>query len=126
MCLDINRKSNVKLANNDIICYKVAYYDERNKLRTYARNSIFKLGKTYTSSLHRITTLNYDYITVELHSFKNNGEAIDVMKALSNHFKKQYVVIKCIIPKGSLYYIGSSDETEKEFASNKLTYVEVL
>lgn len=70
-----------------------------------------EIGKTYTSKLIKTE----EFVNEGLHSFKNIKSA----KTLG------YVVAKCIIPKGSRYYIGEFC-AKVSYASDTLTYVEIV
>lgn len=48
-----------------------------------------------------------------IHSFTNQEEAKNMYRG---------VLVKCIIPKGTLYFIGKNDD----IASRKLKYVEII
>lgn len=72
-----------------------------------------EIGKTYTSELEKI-----DYsVEKGLHSF----EKIEDLKNLYGSDS----TAKCIIPKGSTYYIGEFNG-RISYASDKLTYVEII
>lgn len=79
---------------------------------TSYRNFEIKIGKTYTSDLEK----EDDRIEKGLHSFKSLG----VAKKFSHN-----KIVKCIIPKGSTYYIGKFGNFIS-YASDKLTYVEII
>lgn len=72
-----------------------------------------EIGKTYTSTLKKIGRR----VERGLHSFK----------MVANIEKEIHcsTIAKCIIPKGSIYYKGRFD-IETSYASNKITYVELL
>ena len=72
-----------------------------------------KLGETYHSEIVK----RFSYAVYEgLHSFKTlDYDQID----------EDDIIVKCIIPKGSKYYVGEFDGTVS-FASNKIKYVEII
>ena len=85
--------------------------------RTMYQNTLIEIGKTYTSNIIR-GEMSPNTITVALHSYA------DVERTkFEKHFGWQVVVIRCIIPRGSRYYVGKF-ASYKSYASNKLKYVE--
>ena len=79
--------------------------------QTFYQDFKVEIGETYTSDLEKIDS------TIEkgLHSFKT-------MKGAKSHSN---IVAKCIIPKGSKYYIGEFT-CETSYASDRLTYIEII
>jgi hypothetical protein len=80
------------------------------------QNVEIKIGETYKSKLIKNDSLIEDGI----HSFKS----LKVAKRLAS-FDENKFVAKCIIPKGSEYYIGNFNDYVS-YASDTLKYVEVL
>jgi hypothetical protein len=87
------------------------------------RNVEIEIGETYKSKLIKNDSLVEDGI----HSLKKLKDA-----KLIASFDKDRFVVKCIIPKGSEYYVGKysddiySDSDYVSYASDTLKYVEVL
>jgi len=81
-------------------------------LTPYQRVEI-EIGKTYTSDLEKKEGI----IEKGLHSFEKI-EDIDFLYAT-------YSTAKCVIPKGSTYYIGEFHGSVS-YASDKLTYLEIV
>lgn len=117
MCLAVNKTKRVKVAKEDIICYKVvkrhgSYYE------TPYRNQQIKLGALYDESDNPmvvehscgfINDWNGDtYKTIHgnaFHSFANLKDA----KWEANDwggYAYDIIVVECIIPKGTKYYEG--------------------
>ena len=119
MCLNIKWWSIKRIALKDIECYKVVTVDSQlpKMYRTLYRNTLIEIGKTYTSNIIK-GDMGPNTITVALHSYA------DVERA---KFEKrgywQIVVVRCIIPRGSRYYVGKF-AVYKSYASNRLKYVE--
>ncbi len=79
------------------------------------RHCIINIGETYTSD---IEIYENEQVTKALHSFRYKKDALKVIS-------HKEVLVKCIIPKGSVYYFGKFDEFDS-YASNKLTYVKII
>lgn len=130
MCLTLKdyRKYTAK---TDIICYKhvkVKKLKTRSVLYTSYRNSRVKIGSTYESEFS--FNINGE-IAKALHSFKNINDCISDARVEINHYinhtttKSDFFIVKCTIPAGSSYYRGKFCDMPS-YASNKLTYVEVV
>lgn len=79
---------------------------------TLYRRFPIEIGETYTSKLNK-----YGNVVGEgLHSFVNYKDAINDGPG---------VVVKCIIPKGSNYYLGKFNNRDS-YASDTLKYVEII
>lgn len=85
-------------------------------LRTPYYNAFIEMGKTYDSIINYDE--NCDEIEQALHSFKYEATAIDESSSNS-------VIVRCLIPKGSTYYVGIFDDCDS-YASDRLTYVEII
>lgn len=113
MCLRLVKGNNQqKIASEDIVVYKVLHYDGTNFL-TFFQFKPVEIGRTYES------TFSFNYfggVEMGLHSFSNLQDALNGQERL---------VCRCIIPKGSAYYEGWFANMES-YASNRLTYVELL
>jgi hypothetical protein len=87
---------------------------KNSTILTHYQNVEIKIGETYKSKLIKNDLL----IDEGIHSFKNLKD--------TNYFAiKNKIVVKCIIPKGSEYYIGEYDGYVS-YASDTLKYVEIL
>lgn len=118
MCL--SNSGEKKIATHDITCYKVVM-TRRNKYYTIYYGKYVKIGGSYRSSIKGY----YSYcscscITKALHSYSNKRSAIS-----DSAYKRGAAVIRCIIPKGAVYYIGKFGK-DRAYASNKLKYVELV
>jgi hypothetical protein len=116
--IDENVKS-IEVDGVEII--KKGYVLDNAKVLTFLtpyQDVEIKIGETYKSEL-----IKYDSLIEEgIHSFENFEVA--------NYFTisvKDRIVAKCIIPKGSEYYIGKySNNGYVSYASDTLKYIEVL
>ena len=75
-----------------------------------------KIGETYESGLILEEYIAWNEIEIGLHSFANY-KGIRRLKC--------NIIVKCIIPKGSEYFIGLFDG-KTSYASNKLKYIEII
>lgn len=112
-----------KVAKEDIICYKIMYYKPRNvhKAISIYQGFRYKLGTLYKSEL-----IYHIYKTVHegFHSYKNLKDAIN-KRLLISRYLKEIKIFKCIIPKGSTYYVGIYSGVHS-FASNKIIITEEI
>lgn len=135
MCLDLHKSSRgILVAETDIVVYKYLKIRSGGSLITPFQYSPVVIGETYESKLNvrLYSDLNLDndelpddlivgFVSEGLHSF---GEFKNAYKQYK-YDKCERVVVKCIIPKGSQYYIGKFDE-HLSYASEKLTYVKKI
>ena len=125
MCLYIKKDQKSKICRKDITCYKICDYTY-GRLFTFYRCDAIEIGETYISDiwLHKsspFVPINLASITKGLHSFVS-------IKSLLNAvcFNEHIRIIKCIIPKGSEYYLGEFENKNDAYASNKLKYLEIV
>jgi hypothetical protein len=132
MCLDINGKLEKKIAETDIICYKhLKKLNNGNYLTPYQLDKV-SIGETYESEVEVIEwEENIFYqISRALHSFADikscKKDADEELKSLArNRDENDYVICRCVIPKGSEYYVGDFAYSLC-YASNKIKYVKVV
>lgn len=117
MCLLTNNLHKY-IAEKDIVCYKIVNLRD-NKIISYWYDFPYELNSKYTTQvLQPIPVLNGD-ICIEkgFHSYRNLDTAKeDTWLPLT----ESLVIVKCIVPKGSEYYINS-----KEMVSNQIIIVEI-
>lgn len=82
------------------------------------QNAIVEIGKTYESKLKREISSTYYSVEIGLHSFENIRDA----RFYISSYKR---LVKCVIPKGSAYYVGKYSGTTS-YASTKLKYIEII
>lgn len=73
-----------------------------------------KIGETYTSKLVK----KGSSVEEGLHTFVNPEK--------DNHMIDGDTCVECIIPKGSMYYLGSFNEICASYASDTLKYVRII
>ena len=125
MCLELNKNSVKCTALEDITVYKHLEKSEMGHLTTTYMCCPVEIGETYTSELEAtIGSSNHEFIFLEkgLHSFESlisaKQDAVDTCIG-------DYVIVKCVIPKNANYYVGTF-WGYKCYASDKLTYVEII
>lgn len=129
MCLnDVGER---KVAERDIVCYKLVHGHYAPHYRTMYRRDPVHIGKSYRSKFRfRWNDPEYHIIEQGLHSLAYKKDALrwkSVYGVCNLH------IVKCIIPKGSLYYVGTYDipskingvEYVKSYASNRIKYLEL-
>lgn len=128
MCLDLSFiKFFSKTASEDIVCYKFLRVNFPNYIRNYYplkssshiyltpyQNVPVQIGNTYSSVLRRQGLL----INQGLHSLVN-------YKDLENLMLNDCIKVKCIIPKGAKYYVGTF-KGFASYASNQIKYLNII
>lgn len=126
MCLYLTEKTGIKVAKEDIICYKVMEKRDKTLISPYM-NMHYDCGTTYMSE----TPITVKHIfaigsCVEegFHSVSNEQEAERLKSALQKYatllnFDTQYVVVvaKCLIPAGTKYAVGFFSDFGESFDS---------
>jgi hypothetical protein len=126
MCFD-KEVSNYthKVAEEDIVCYKVVFrYESEGKPRwsSLYQHFIYEQGELYEEKFSDRLLRFFDGLTRlksnVYHSYSDLC-GIDVIDSrwLGTH---QAVLVKCIIPKGSIYWVN---EHEQQYASNAIKIV---
>lgn len=121
MCLELkNSRIKAKIATKDIVCYK-GLIKKDNIYYTPYQNCIIEIGNTYKSNIIK----EGNEINIGLHSFVT----IEDLKPWSvrgmGTWGKLMGYIKCIIPKGSKYYIGIFGKYNS-YVSDTLQYIEII
>ena len=133
MCLTLTEKTGIKVAKEDIICYKVMEKRDKTLISPYM-NMHYDCGTTYMSEnpIKVKHGLLGAYIEEGFHSVSNEQEAERLKSILQTcatlyYFDTQYVVVKCLIPTGTRYAVGFfSDfgENLNSFCSERIIAVE--
>lgn len=138
MCLRVENEATVKIAQEDIVCYKVMrksilgllspYKQERYNLKELKKAVIGKLELFPIFSFYGHDPLQFKAIEEGLHSFMELEEAVAFMGG--GDF---YVICSATIPKGSEYYEGRFDivrtlknNSYKSYVSNQLILQVIL
>lgn len=132
MCLIVN--SELKVAQEDIVCYKVLKYSCGSWVSpfrgmAYLKNHLYELGKSIQVDKHHC-------INEGFHSFIRADDAkklSDVLDYFYEHYcgNKIYCVAKCIIPKGTVYAEGLYiyeiyGEKYHSYCSEKIKVVDIV
>ncbi len=123
MCLFIKENAKKRVAKRPITVYKHVFKSMTGDILTPYQSFKVEEGKLYTSSLCRKTE-PLDMIDIGLHSFRTKRDALaDVKSAMRNVgiTAKAYYIVKCIIPKGSSYYVGTTFNV-RSYASDAIKY----
>lgn len=118
MCLETNQTI-PNVATKDIIVYKMLEKDDSScKFRSFHKLVPIKLGETYYSNFTFDSERN---VLMGLHSYAKKKETIRDIKASLVSSGYIGLIVKCVIPKGSLYYTGTFSGC-KCYASDSITY----
>lgn len=125
MCL-VKKGKGFKTAIEDITVYKLFYKKSNGYLMSPFRNHLYKLNQKEGSELseHPYVTSygtfkSYYRVEKGLHAFTTEGEATFWIWE-HNTFPEE-IVVECIIPKGSLYAEGISND----IVSNQLIPIKI-
>ena len=124
MCLDLNKNYKLNTAKKDMVVFKHIRANEDGTFQTTYQDFPIVIGKTYSSLL---TTVDYICISsckIGLHSFKMLSSVKSDCDVLSFKYGA-LVLVECIIPKGSHYYVGKFG-CDISYASDTLKYVRIV
>lgn len=135
MCLEIKKNGRLKVATKDITVYKRVNIDNIDKqsygvtkngnvviggtyiMRSGTRRFRYRFGVDYTTQLQvEIDSQGNRIVERGFHSFANLYSANK-----SSHYGPY--LIKCVVPKGSLYYEGTNNGEGKGIASDAIRLV---
>lgn len=137
MCLALCKYPIKEIANENIECYKILEKHEFFwwffKYKTAIQNYSIRLGEKYKSEIefgsdyffYKDGTRRYNTVEKGLHSFTNLEDAIKFCKNQFKNISKNYVIVKCYIPKYEEYYNGKFNEYDA-YASKKLQYTKEI
>ena len=117
MCLLTNNLHKY-IAEKDIVCYKIVYLQGK-EIISFWYDFPYELNRKYTTQVLQPIPMPNGDIRIEkgFHSYRNlNIAKGDIWLSLM----ESLVVVKCIVPKDSEYYINS-----KEMVSNQIIIVEI-
>ena len=117
----IGRVNDKRIAKKDKIVYKVFITTQDKNIKSIFRMEPYKRNTLYETKLEIATDFVEDrkviFIGAGFHSFETFTGACKLISTWSYHkCGIPLVIIKCIIPKGSIYYINS----EMVVVSNKI------
>lgn len=131
MCLEV--KSSVKIAEEDIVCYKhvlaVVPFNNTEKMRFYTlyQHTPVSIGETYTLEgkledcfyCGSKSVTSHLKVCVSRGAFHSYSFVSDIAELVTN---KGEAIIECTIPKGTEYVEGEFCG-RKSYASKAITYV---
>lgn len=117
------------VAKEDIVAYKYCYLEKDGRLVAPFFKTYYELGKELSAEFGRIRTCStWDAHEVEkgLNTMCEKSQiAYDTLVWLRNNdLDAGVAVIKCIIPKGTKYFIGTWRD-DKAYVSEKLIPIEI-
>ena len=130
MCLNLNPKFKKMVAKKDITCYKIV--KKKNYGGCYMYEAlimmffIYKLNIIYSTMITMTHTPYTNRLVVNngFHSFRTiqglKKEAEYILMYHNSGILTDAVIVKCIIPKGSLYYVGHNDNYTPNYVSNQI------
>lgn len=121
MCLDIKKGQKPKITKKDIIVWKhiinnsdYYYWGPSDYVSSYEKAPI-----VFNTVIHSEIDRQLYSIEKALHSFEFEEDASEE----ANSYEE--VLVKCIIPKSSIYYKGTFGN-KNSYASNQLIYQEII
>lgn len=126
MCL-LTGKIDVKIATEDIPCYKIVEESSKGTLISIIQRFEYILGKTYNNGIpdpekvpyrKNLCGIRFDRGLFHSYSSPRNRRLYKDLKE---------VEVKCIIPKGAYYFVGSVNLSLIEgYASSQIKIVEII
>lgn len=121
-----------KIAEDDIVCYKIAVRNNDDSYCTRYQYFHFKLGETYQNT-EEIELENYNPYYIEniefldigkglFHAFVNEKDARYFLNETYQTWERTLYIIKCVIPKGTEYVEGDFG-TMPNYGSRAIKFV---
>lgn len=105
MCLVVSSdRLRPKVAKEDLVCYKILEVFSDGDLRSPFRYIRVHLGEQMESELDEKP--NGSEVRYGLHTLCDKEEAVGLLKTYRDVFMCQFVLVRCVIPKGAKYYKG--------------------
>lgn len=147
MCLYRDKYDPLKIAEDDIVCYKVVtvvkegrykfmtkvlrYLHLLKRFETWYQDAPVTIGETVSAepeyTKEELEEIDNQYITIAegfIHSFTKLNDAKTFVKCSS--WATYSIVVKCVIPKGTYYFTGEDSNGVPNYASCQLKYVKVV
>ena len=125
MCLTITNRT-PQIAKKDIVCYKVLRHNflKRSGYTTPYMYTSVTLGELMEDKVpvkihNSIFLVKYNLYEGVFHTFKYYSDAVEMCK---EDIIGNSVVVRCIIPKGTEYYVGTWGEVISCYGSKQLQY----
>lgn len=126
MCLFANRNY-AFTAQEDIECYKVLRRVGDVLTSYFYERFTWEKSITYTTLLQTFNSVFRGYqcnVEQGFHSYMYQKDAEDFINEVCGD--KTLVLVKCIIPKGSQYFVGDSTDLRAGYASDKIIFTSII
>ena len=122
---------NPRVAHEDIKCFKIVSINEEGNLHSAARKFPYQMRKIYTEKgdFSKICRLGHYYHLIEgggFHSFVESYDAYLNYDGYKDTYGEKMVIVRCHIPKGSLYYVGETLGGEPNYVSQSIVIDEII
>ena len=129
MCLIPYIGSEFKVTDKDIVCYKVVEKRANGIYKSHYIGFEYVIRVTYKDSIRCDYTERYEITEGMFHSYVRITDAYKQCKEWNKIYEPmlEYRVLKCIIPKGSVYIVGFvSSQFTPSYASQEIKILEEL
>ena len=126
MCLFTNRNY-AFTAQEDIECYKVLRRAGDILTSYFYERFTWKKSITYTTLLQTFNSVFKEYqcnVEQGFHSYMYQKDAEKFIDEICRD--ETLVLVKCIIPKGSQYFVGQSTDWRSGYASDKIIFTSII
>lgn len=126
MCLFANRKYSLT-AREDIECYKVLRRAGDILTSYFHERFTWEKSITYTTLLQTFNSVFREYqcnVEQGFHSYMYQKDAEAFINEVCGD--ETLVLVKCIIPKGSQYFVGDSTDWRAGYASDKIIFTSIV
>lgn len=120
-----------RVAEEDIECFKVVAVDKDENMYSAVRRFPYQLNETYTveGNFFEIYYTEHHFHRISEGGFHSIAEMEDVLDNYTSYtivFNEKMVIVRCHIPKGSLYYMGKSLSGEPNYVSQSIVIDEII
>lgn len=126
MCLFANREYSLT-AQEDIECYKVLRRAGDILTSYFHEKFTWEKSITYTTLLQTFNSVFGEYqcnVEQGFHSYMYQEDAEAFINEVCG--ENTLVLVKCIIPKGSQYFVGASSDLRVGYASDKIIFTSII
>ena len=142
MCLRIENDAEICRAETDIECWKVLRFRPSGSMLTspYYDEFVYKVGQMSESGvtiskekrsvviwgLDNLKTIEEFVVNKGLHSFANMEEACEWCAWKNKNDSRNFVLVRCHIPMGTLYVSGFDEVGRASYVSERLFVDELI
>lgn len=127
MCLIPYIGSEFKIADRDIVCYKIVEKRANGIYKSPYVGFEYVIRVTYKDSVRCDYTERYEITKGMFHSFASGRDACRLCEEWNGTCDKiKHKVLKCIIPKGSTYIAGFFSRFMPSYASKQIKILEEI